>query len=323
MAFINEHLQDPQLGSVYQCRESQSGMGFEVLAQGARLRQLCLGPSKQGMELIALPGHSDHLIHQNPYHPSAIMAPWVNRIRHGNYAFGGKTYELPINEIALNNAIHGLLASQTFECLSFEAEQEQSKLVLQYAYHGSEAGYPFPFELNLSFSLDLQGQFNLALEFKNTGQEPLPYCLGWHPYFQLGHWPLKECSLSFAPVARYISDEQMIPFKKEAIAWDFPIKLAEIQPDHVFLLDTKLQEHLVELQHPACPQALYLKHEIQDFPYFVVFMPEGEPGIALEPMSGNTDAFNSEDGLKVLEPLAQFQAKIVLNIGNKSPRPGM
>jgi aldose 1-epimerase len=47
-----------------------------------------------------------------------------------------------------------------------------------------------------------------------------------------------------------------------------------------------------------------------DFPFLVVFAPEGENCIAIEPMTANTDAFNTGDGLKVLPPGGAFQLSV-------------
>src|SRR5262245_57317485 len=36
-----------------------------------------------------------------------LLAPWPNRIDHGKYSFGGRSYQLDLSELAHDNAIHG------------------------------------------------------------------------------------------------------------------------------------------------------------------------------------------------------------------------
>jgi aldose 1-epimerase len=82
---------------------------------GASLIELTLS----GISLIDLPGSANHPLENNPYYPSALLTPWVNRVRNGNYSYRGKNYQLPINEPDLGNAIHGLLARAPFSIIKF------------------------------------------------------------------------------------------------------------------------------------------------------------------------------------------------------------
>jgi aldose 1-epimerase len=47
----------------------------------------------------------------------------------------------------------------------------------------------------------------------------------------------------------------------------------------------------------------------------VVFQPEGFTSVAIEPMTANTDAFNTGDGLLELAPQEVFSGQIRLSIG--------
>ena len=38
-----------------------------------------------------------------------LLTPWPNRIEDGSYEFDGRSFELPLNEPARRNAIHGLV----------------------------------------------------------------------------------------------------------------------------------------------------------------------------------------------------------------------
>jgi aldose 1-epimerase len=47
----------------------------------------------------------------------------------------------------------------------------------------------------------------------------------------------------------------------------------------------------------------------------VVFQPAGYTSVAIEPMTANTDAFNTGDGLIELAPKEVFSGQIRLSIG--------
>ena len=77
---------------------------------GATLVGLELICDNNLVQLIHLPGVKP--LDENDLYPSALLAPWVNRVRNGNYSFEGRNYQLPINESNLGNAIHGFLARE-------------------------------------------------------------------------------------------------------------------------------------------------------------------------------------------------------------------
>ena len=63
----------------------------------------------------------------SPASAGQILAPWPNRIRDGQYTFGGEHYQLALTEPARHNAIHGLanwarwkLAEQTGDAVTVE-----------------------------------------------------------------------------------------------------------------------------------------------------------------------------------------------------------
>ena len=59
-------------------KNAKTGDYLVIDAQtGASLIELHLS----GISLIDLPGSSEHPLASNPYHPSALLTPWVNRVR--------------------------------------------------------------------------------------------------------------------------------------------------------------------------------------------------------------------------------------------------
>lgn len=279
---------------------------------GGTLLSLQLKKDDQIHELIAIPYQDKYALKDNPFYPSGLLMPWVNRVRNGNYSFLGKNYQLPINETNLGNAIHGFLAHKPFVILQQTINEEIASITLSYNYDGSFDGYPFPFEGYLTYSLDIHGKFEVTIAAKNTGKTSMPFATGWHPYFKLGE-NLNDQIVYFNAVEKYLSDSQMIPLKAELFSAKEGMKLVEEKPDNVYLLE-KTTDNTVTLINTKKSIALHLTFDATKFPYFIAFCPENEECIALEPMTGNTDCFNTFEGLLTLEVNQSFTGAIKINI---------
>lgn len=273
---------------------------FEVIpAFGGMLTQL-----NWAGNVIKIPFENQFANSENPYHPSALLSPWVNRVRNGNYSFEGRNYQLPINEPNLGNAIHGLLARMPFD-ISLEA----SKATLTYHYDAEEKAYPFPFEMQLSYSFSVDNSFQLQFQAKNTGSGNMPFACGWHPYFNLTQGNLADWIIRFDSISKFHSDSQMIPLREESFDASAGVDLGKEVLDNVFRLEPKTK-HITNLYNKQKKESLYLEQSSIDFPFLVVFAPENSNCVAIEPMSANTDAFNTGDGLRILAPDEIFQSSV-------------
>ncbi|MFZ9160683.1 MAG: hypothetical protein ACO206_08430 [Aquirufa sp.] len=273
---------------------------------GASLTELNLA----GLSLIDLPGSNNHPLESNPYHPSALLTPWVNRVRNGNYSFKGKNYQLPINEPALGNAIHGLLARKSFILV----KQSSSSVTLMHEYKGEEPNYPFPFQFQYTYTLTDSGALEVTFKAINTGAGPLPFACGWHPYFSFPDTTVADLEINFKPISRFLSDSQMIPLKEENLNGKQQFKFSTDKIDHVFRLEP-MEIHRTEFIDTKHQKRLILEQSSILFPFLVVFQPEGFSSVAIEPMTANTDAFNTGDGLIELAPSEAFSGQIRLSIG--------
>jgi aldose 1-epimerase len=273
---------------------------------GASLIELNLS----GITLIDLPGSSNHPLASNPYHPSALLTPWVNRVRNGNYSFKGKNYQLPINEPALGNAIHGLLARVAFKVV----QQSDASVTLEHVYKGEEPQYPFPFTFRITYLLLDEGGLEITFAAQNTGSSAMPFACGWHPYFSFPGTDATDLSIKFHPTSRFLSDSQMIPLKEENLNGKTQFIFSQEKVDHVFRLEA-FEKHVTELIDHKNQRSLFLEQSSVTFPFLVVFQPDGYNSVAIEPMTANTDAFNTGDGLIELAPSESFSGQIRLSIG--------
>ncbi len=281
-----------------QVKSADQSAYFEIIPSiGGMLSQL-----NWSGDVIKIPFSSQYPLATNPYHPSALLSPWVNRVRNGNYSFEGRNYQLPINEENLGNAIHGLLARQPF---SYQIEG--SKAIVRFEYQAEEKAYPFPFETTLTYEFDANNVFHMQFEAKNTGEGNMPFACGWHPYFKLPEGELAEWNIRFDSLSKFHSDSQMIPLREEPFDASYGVNLGEETLDNVFRLKP-MDRHQTVFE--SGQSTLTIEQSSIDFPFLVVFAPENENCLAIEPMTANTDAFNTGDGLRILAPGEKFQSTV-------------
>jgi aldose 1-epimerase len=123
--------------------------------------------------------------------------------------------------------------------------------------------------------------------------------------------------VSFAATKKFLSDAQMIPFESESVNFKNGVRLDTEKLDNVFLLE-KLPYHIAELKELKSKKSIFVGHSSEIFPYFVAFVPDGYDSLAMEPMTANTDAFNTLEGLITLESKGVFNGKITIWVGKSS-----
>src|SRR4051812_21522306 len=62
----------------------------------------------------------------------SLLFPFPNRVKDGNYSFGGETYQLPLNETSRGHALHGLLFNADLEVVAQGASATGAFLILEY-----------------------------------------------------------------------------------------------------------------------------------------------------------------------------------------------
>lgn len=287
------------------------------LPAGGLLTRYDVEIGKELLNIVKLPFSDRYPLESNPYHPSAWLSPWVNRVRNGNYSFEGRNYQLAINEPDLGNAIHGLVARAPFILTASKATEKEVSIRISHVYEGTVKGYPFPFEFSIEYTFEKSGGLRVNFHAKNIGSGHMPFACGWHPYFGFPNTILDKLEVKFASKSRFLSDAQMIPMREEAFDRSEPIALSTEKPDHVFRLKP-MEKHVTELHDTHREISLYLEQSSIEFPFLVVFAIEDQNAVAIEPMTANTDAYNTGDGLLVLAPNAQFDAEVYLWVGKGS-----
>jgi aldose 1-epimerase len=236
-----------------------------------------------------------------------VLIPWPNRIQDGAYEFAGTPHQLPLNEPAAGNAIHGLVRWASWST----GQREADRVALAYTLH-PQPGYPFSLDLSIEYVLSDEG-LRVTTSATNVGPVGCPYGSGQHPYLTLGTEKV-DTLLLHAPGRTVLhTDDRGIPVSTapvEGTEYDFrtarPIGGTKL--DDAF---TDLQRDddglaRVELREPDSGDTLTLWLG-ESYRYLQLFTGDPLPdvdrrSVAVEPMTCAPNAFRSGDGLLVLEP---------------------
>jgi aldose 1-epimerase len=227
-----------------------------------------------------------------------LLAPWPNRVRDGSYQFGGRRLQLPLSEPDRHNAIHGLVRWSPWRRLDRSPERIRFGLELF-----PQPGYPFHLELEVDYSL-LDAGLRVEFAAVNRGDGPAPFGGGSHPYLKSRAARI-DGGLLRVPARSYLEvDDRMLPTGRRLPVAGSPFDFREARP----LGDTTLDTCFADFTEPAVEfDGLRLSWD-GAFTFGQLFSGDSlspdhrRRGLATEPMSCPADAFNSGEGLVVLDP---------------------
>ena len=238
------------------------------------------------------------------------LLPWPNRLADGRYEFDGKTHQLPIDEIARNNASHGLTRWLNWTLVSQSTDRVRVEQVLH-----PRPGYPFTLHLQLEYSLSESG-LTVRTFACNVGGGPLPFGAGQHPYFTAGTAQVNEASLQIPAANRLeLDSERRLPTGRripvEGTEFDFrqPRSIGDMVIDDCFHLLEADGSKFVTLTG----QRTVTVWMDQRYRYAQVFSGDTlapdrrRRGLAIEPMTCPPNAFRSSEDLIVLQPGEEIQ----------------
>ncbi len=280
--------------------EIKSGDQSAVVTEvGATLRSYRVG-EREFLDTFRPEAMSDHSRGQT-------LLPWPNRIEGGRYEFEGEEYQLPINEVDKDAALHGLVCWSNWNCL----EQDEDRVVMGLVLHPRK-GYPHVLSLEIEYALSGAG-LGVRTTVTNIGETSLPFGASHHPYFTVGTPKVDTCKLRVPAGTYFQTDEHLIPTGQagvEGTEYDFREgkEIGDIQLDTCFTDVTPDPDGLtrVVFTHPDGDPEITLWMDSENG-FIQVFTGDTLPdeshrrGIAIEPMTCAPNAFNTGVGLRVLQ----------------------
>jgi aldose 1-epimerase len=290
---------EPPTGAQFELRRGRQRL--VVTEIGAGVRSWTIG----GHELLATfdPGEYDAAF------AGRVLVPWPNRVRDGRYAFDGDEHRLELSEPERGNALHGLVLQSRWRGVRTSAR----RVALSYALEPAP-GYPYELALAVSYEL-ASGGVVMTVQATNVGAHRAPFGAGFHPYLTPGATAVDDMVLEIPARTRVPVDEQRLlpsgpatPVDGSELDFREPRRLGALRVDACFgeLGRSPAGVARVRLGNNSGPGQLTIWMD-ERFRFVQVFT--ADAAIALEPMTCAPDAFNSGDGLVVLEPGASFTGR--------------
>jgi aldose 1-epimerase len=242
-----------------------------------------------------------------------LLIPWPNRLEDGRYEFDGREHQLPLNEPANRNAIHGLVRWSNWTV----GERSSARVVMEQTLR-PQPGYPFTLALRVEYALAESG-LSVRTTATNLGSDRCPYGSGAHPYLRLESPTVDSLTLRVPASTVLLSDTRSLPAGTAPVdgtEFDFrqPRKIGATTLDNGY---TDLERGAdgrarVELTDPS-GHALALWVD-EHHPYVMIFSGDPLPDVArrslaVEPMTGPPNAFRSGESLVTIQPGASFTSE--------------
>jgi len=255
-----------------------------------------------------------------------LLMPWPNRIRDGRYSTSGQSHQLALSEPEHGNAIHGLVRWAIWSVL----EQASDSITLVCRLRPQQ-GWGWSLDLFVTYALSDEGLIVMPRAV-NVGTGAAPFGFGAHPYVSVGEDRVDEVRLGIPAGSLLEVDDRLLPKGIAAVDGtdrDFrdPRLVGETALDTAFTnvaadVDGRWRVTLAHAPSAHAPsthapsgRTVTVWADATAYPWLQVFTGDSLPpvdrrtsGIAVEPMTCAPDAFNSGDGLLVLEPEQEFAA---------------
>ena len=259
-------------------------------------------------------------------HP--VLFPFPGRLRDGRLP--GSAVQLPLNDSTKQHAIHGFTPRTPWRVTGSTAGADSASVTGQFRLADdlpSAVGqWPGDFALTLTYTLRRNG-VRVDTTVENRGTEPLPFGIGYHPYFRLpgvtdadvgGHVLTAHVDHVWAVDAANLPTGERKPVPPE-LDFRTPRPVGGTALDHVLTGVTARpgSDGLVEmatLTHPASPGRLRVLAD-PAFRELVLFTPAHRQAVAVEPYSCSADASNLQargidSGWRTIGPGATWEAAV-------------
>lgn len=243
-----------------------------------------------------------------------VLAPWPNRVDGGRYLDAqGAEHQLPINEVAHGNAIHGLVRWMPWQV----AARSEQAITMECRLFPSP-GYPFDLLLQVAYALQDDG-LRCTVTARNLGGRAAPYGIGHHPYLACPGDRADDAVLHVPAQAVLEHDERMLPTGREidiaGTAYDFrvPRRVDDTRLDDTYTQLIPDADGLVRCSvgdGAAWRTTLWMQPPlrwVQVFTSDILQPPRRRRAIALEPMSCPPNALRSGADLILLQPGEQAE----------------
>jgi aldose 1-epimerase len=235
-----------------------------------------------------------------------ILFPFPNRIRAGIMSWDGQEYHLPANDSPPRNAIHGFACRHPWRVTGQGADSESAWLTGTFrgSLDAPESVSLWPADYQLAVTCRLgAGWLRVEADVTNPDRKPLPFGLGYHPYFRLPFAPggkAEDCLVK-VPARSYWVLQDSLPTGETKPVDDTRNlnelrRFGDLQVDDVLTdLPARIEpgtelDLCSTLQDPSGAELRILCSPV--FREMVIFTPPHRQAFCVEPYTCPTDAIN-------------------------------
>ena len=227
-----------------------------------------------------------------------LLYPWANRL--------DRQIDSPyVRRDANGLPIHGLMNGWP----RWEVIAEEPKLLAARfdfgAHDGLLAVFPYPHVVEVEVREDSTDRaLAVTTRVLPSGDVAVPIAFGWHPYVTVPRAPREEWEVTLPVRSRLVADERQLPTGEvEAVDYPQPLQLGDRDFDDGYAGVEEGARFAVS----GAGRTIEVEFS-SGYSHAQVYAPAGEQFICFEPMTAPTNALESGDGLRSVEPGQSFEA---------------
>jgi aldose 1-epimerase len=240
-----------------------------------------------------------------------ILFPFPNRIRDGRFTWRGRSFELPLNDPAGKNAIHGFAAYRAWRVVEQGSDDRQAWITGEFLGSRDAADavhlWPADYRLRVTYRL-AHNLLRVEAVVENPDCMPLPFGLGYHPYFRVEPFGGAAAHVSLFARRQWELVETLPTGKHHDVATIRDVPFTDLKLDDLFTRLKTAGDGAVLVGSMRMPAGRsFTMTASPEFRELVAFTPPHREAVCFEPYTCATDAVNLhergiEAGLRVLEP---------------------
>jgi aldose 1-epimerase len=229
------------------------------------------------------------------------MVPFVNRVAHGRFSFGGHAVQLARNWSEDPHPLHGHGWRAQWQVVARSASSATLR------FDGGADEWPWRYRCEQRFQLAANA-LSIELSIENLSDAPMPAMLGLHPYFG----GAARAQLQAQLPAVWLTDQAALPVERTPTPTDWrfdpPRAIHAVALDHCFsgwngVASLRWPDRTVTVQATHCS-------------YLHVYAPAGRDFFCIEPQSAVAGALSRDKGdATVVAPGGRFAIGVRFVVG--------
>jgi len=241
-----------------------------------------------------------------------LLYPWANRLDSLRYQAGGRDVVLDPSCALLHFDDHGLpMHGVPWGQLAWEVvEAKRDSILARLDWESPEllAVFPYPHKLQMAGGLNRDALTLETTVLAHAGTR-VPVSFGFHPYFGIPGLARQDWRVELPVMRKLLLDARGIPTGRQELFGPIDGALGDMSFDDGFaVMETQPAFSLSGAGRNITVTFL------EGFPYAQIFAPKNKDFLALEPMTAPTSALTSGQGLRVVEPGAEFRASFRVRV---------